>query len=103
MGQYHLAVAGGSTNTEPGAVATGSVTIRNELIVTGPGRCRSWFCICLALRYREVVLTSLDRTLSICAPFKLHTYQLVFEMSDASKNHCDVVFGAGRNHFGVAH
>ncbi|HEY2976241.1 MAG TPA: hypothetical protein VGJ48_27245, partial [Pyrinomonadaceae bacterium] len=40
----------GSTNTERGAVATWSVTIKNELIVTGPGRYRSWFCICAALQ-----------------------------------------------------
>jgi hypothetical protein len=36
---------------EPGAVATWSVIIRNELIATGPGRYRSWFCICLALQF----------------------------------------------------
>ncbi len=40
----------GSTNTERGAVATWSVTITNDFIVTGPGRYRSWFCICLALQ-----------------------------------------------------
>ncbi|HEY2970968.1 MAG TPA: hypothetical protein VGJ48_00520 [Pyrinomonadaceae bacterium] len=40
----------GSTNTERGAVATWSVTVTNEFIVTRPGRYRSWFCICLALR-----------------------------------------------------
>jgi hypothetical protein len=46
---WHYMVRGSMRESEPEAVATWSVTITNELIVTGPGRYRSWFWICLAL------------------------------------------------------
>ena len=34
------------------------MTVTNEFIVTGPGRYRSWFCICLALPSRFQLKTT---------------------------------------------
>jgi hypothetical protein len=85
------------------------VTIRNELIVTGPVALYL-FGAPLARGGTEVIGPHVVNmrgvpTTSIPAGSadRVSALQLMFEMSDASKNHCDVVFVAGCNHFGVAH
>jgi len=74
LGRFRDAQHRGSKNAERGAVATWSMTVTNELIVTGPGRYRSWFCICLALQLVATWSMTVTNELIVTGPGRYRSW-----------------------------